>query len=797
MPNLPNLNPRSSGLAGGATANIHLDMKYVDCVDLTADNISCKTLSIDGEQITTNFTTDKVTTKELIAVNRDLSICDANGNGNPGTNPNAGYENNMFWGVTEFGSKIKIKKLLNPGDIWDPFGVVAEISNPDAKTYTDGFGVIQPANTILQFGNNYRTPYDAILMAYRDYGSGNYRNSFIINPNSLLASPYASFCLRMPPQNLNVDVNVTAKSIVVTNNSARVLVNFFKPSAPLLEVGMTVTVKATPNTFNVTNAVITSVESGSSTYINYPCIAPDGTSTAIESFYSGPSVFTTTPNSTTIYVKYVNGPIPQVGQNIYIRATPSSLNTPSNGTPIKTVTVGVSYTTLTCEVTTPIASVTQATAITEVTLKSGSPYTSNDPLGVMANVGIHNSVPRAPLDVNGNVIFRDRATRRPLLKTSTEGATESIVRILSTATDGEFPFAEFDAFNSQFKVFNTATGNDLLLLDSMTNTLTFASTETGKYNLFEMNALTNKTLFKNTNDDKKVIEIDHSLPSLKILGPITQTNGFALFYPNSNKVAFGKDACDELIADPDKSLGFSVSQVGRFVGNLVVESNSDLTKTSDLRVGKINQYSLLRTDVANTRVGINITSPSYTLHVNGTTRVNTLISDYSYQTSPPCIALVHTATSLANNTLTSLLFGTKDTILDNGTTGPVSSVWTNANVGLTHTYSAGSGKFTNTSATEKRYYRVDVTVGFTSNATGFRQIEIDQFQVGGTTPVRSYGRISTDGVSGVTWLSTYSVIALAANEWFTIGAFQTSGAALNTYSTLGGPDITTVRVFKL
>ena len=767
------------GTAGASTLP-SLNLKYLDVVDLTADNISCKTLSIDGEPIGTAFTTDKLTTKELIAVNRDLSICDSYGDGNPGTDPNAGYQHNMFWGNSEFASEILIKKRQNPADIWNSFGITLKVIDPTLLTKVNAFGQLQAANNCFQFGHDFVGTNNCILQAYRFYGEGNYKNIFTINPNSLLTSPYASLCLRTPPQNLNTDANVTPAGIKVTSNVAEVLYNFFASTAPDPKVGMVVTVKATPSSLNVTNAMITAVNT-TTKHFQYTCVSPDTTSTAIEYFYFGPAIYTAALNSTTVYIEFCNGPIPQVGQNIYVNAVPSAFNTPTAGYPITSVVVGTKYTSITYSVPTPIANITQATSIIEVTLKIGNPYTQSDPLGVMANIGIHNSIPRAPLDVNGNVIFRDRATKRPLIRTFTDGLTESLVKILDTSIDGEHPFTTFDGYASKMSIYNADADKLFVEIDATLNKFTMLSTTSG-LNLLEMNALTNRTIFRNTTDGWKVMELDHSTPSVKVMGSMSQPNGFVLFLPNSNKVAFGNDACTELATSPATTSGFNVSQVGRFTNGVQIESAADGSRYSELLVGYPTTRNLLRTDTANSRVGINITTPTYTLHVNGTARCTISQCDYTLQTSPGMMVLNAAATSIGNAVATAMMFANKDSVLDNGST-LATGIYTNTKLNMTHD-TASPGVFKNT-GTIKRWYNVEVNAAFAANATGYRQVSIQLYSTTAPptgTPVRLFtqNQSAITTASAPTFMTTQATIPLGAGEMFNVSLYQNSGASLNT-----------------
>jgi len=771
---------------GGASTLPSLNLKYLDVVDLTADNISCKTLSIDGEPIGTAFTTDKLTTKELIAVNRDLSICDADGNGNPGTNPNAGYQDNMFWGKTEFGSEIHIIKRQNPAEFFNSFGIVCQMTNPYAKTSYDAFGNFRASSTMKQFGHDFDATNNTVLEHFKYYGDGLYLNNYSLNPNGQILSPYQSLTLRLPAENLYTICNTIPTELTVVNNVATMR---FLSTTPTPKLGMTVTVKGTPSTIDFKYAVITSIDDIAPKYVTFNVTSPNLTSTAIEYAYFGPMIYTTTPNSTTVYVEYINGPIPQVGQNIYVDATPSVFNTDTGtsttGRPITSVTVGSVYTVLTYEVLTPISSVTNASGITNVLLKAGNPYTSNDPLGILGNIGIHNSLPRAPLDVNGNVIFRDRATKRPLLKTLTEGTTQSLLQILSTASSGETPFAEFDSFNSQFKLYNTATGNSFIKTDAVNNQFVISNTEPGKFNLMEMDAINNLTIMRNVDTNSKVLEVDHFAPSVKILGTLNQTNGIALFLPAWNKVAFGSLAADELAASPSTSFGFTVSQAAVFRSELFIQSPETGATTTELKVGRKNATRLIQTDTTNTRVGININTPLHTLHVNGNIRGTQIISDYTNQTSPPFMVLTLPETSIANNASSSVGFTARDTLLDNGTTGPTTGVFTNNKLVMTHD-SVNLGRFTNTNST-KQWVRVEANIGFASNTTGVRQVSICLYTSAvppaTIVPQRFFTtRINANPSSGITFVSASATFPMAANEWFNIQCFQNSGAPLNTYT---------------
>jgi|SRR5215471_1582865 len=83
-------------------------------------------------------------------------------------------------------------------------------------------------------------------------------------------------------------------------------------------------------------------------------------------------------------------------------------------------------------------------------------------------------------------------------------------------------------------------------------------------------------------------------------------------------------------------------------------------------------------------------------------------------------------------------------------------------------------------------YLIVASVGFTSNATGYRQTVI---QINGSTAL---GRTNLQAANGATHIQTTTVEAqLNVGDYIEVNAGQNSGAAL---TTLGGTDITSLSV---
>lgn len=725
---------------------MYLDIKYLDVVDLTADNISCKTLSIDGEPIDQTLTTNQVEAISGTFTNRDLTKCDANGNGNAGEDPNQGYNRFKVWGYSEFYSMLMIKRRQNPGDFYNYFGPCMQITNSYQKTEYLTFGLFRPAYTSTQFGHDFNLQVNSSMNQYIYYGPGNYKNKLVIDANGLIASQVSSFCMQMPCLRLDVNADgvVPAGGVSCTSGVLRVVINSFGYVGPVPNPGQYISVVATPSSLSRDYMQITSVTVGAETVILATATGmADATSTAVESVYFGPKV--TSDGSTTITVLYDNGPLPEVGQYIRVTCTNSAFNTATDGNPITSISVGGLKTTLTYTVGTAVPAATAV--VTACSLKFDSPALVADPKGILSNIGIHNSNPTSPLDVIGNVTFRDNVTKFPVFKTLTDTNNQSQVQFCDSTQSANRSLATFDCLN---------------------NIITFEDTS----------ASSNRTF----------MTINSTAQTLTVGKP---NNIFSLWDGILGRWAVGNAAVQQIAAFG----GFLCSTFATFIGTVQVSSPSSMTQASqavNLVIGTPGTYNVFRTDVFNKRVAVNLTAPQYDLHVYGE----------AYRQFPHVMGLyMSPGQSIPNWTTgaTNLIWTTRDTRTDYGPgtqrttgTGVVNSPFVNAGLGLTLDPTTGQFKYATVGSISTKVFTVSGQVGFASNATGWRQVVINVYDSSGSL-IRNMGAQNINAASGVaSFINFNQNITISNNESFAINVAQNSGGPLSIQS--ANPFYTNVQI---
>lgn len=724
-------------------STLSLNLKYLDCVDIATDNLSCKTLSIDGDPINQKFTTNQVEAVSGTFTNRDLTKCDAEGNGNAGEDPNQGYNRFKVWGYSEFYSMLMIKRRQNPGDFYNFFGPLLQMTNPYQKTEYLTFGKFRPAYTSQQFGRDFEVQTNSSMTQYIYYGPGNYKNKLVMDANGLIASQFSSFCIQMPCLRLDVNADgvVPVAGVSCTNGVLRVVINSFTYDGPVPEPGQYISVTATPSTLTREYMQITSATVGADTVIlaSAPGMV-DAVSTKVESVYFGPKI--TSDGTTTISVRYDNGPLPEVGQYIRVTCTNPAFNTATDGNPIVSVSVGGLKTTVTYTVDTAVP--TETAVVTACSLKFDDPSVVADPKGILSNIGIHNSNPTSPLDVIGNVTFRDNLTQFPVFKTLTNSDTQSQVVICDSTQSSNNPLATFDCLDGKifFQDPSADTDSNFVSIDSKNRVMDL--------------------IFINPNGD---------LPTT-----------FARFDAKLGRVGIGVNS----IAQLPTFGGFLVGSLQTNLQTVQISSPSDMTQASqaaNLVVGLPGNYNVFRTDAFNKRVGVNVSSPLWDLHVGGE----------MVRTNPCIMALAQTGAgqSIPNTTATNLLWQARDTASDYGPgtqrttgTGLSGSPFTHAGLGLTCDVATGQFKYTQMGGVTYKAFIVTAQIGFVSNATGIRQIGLNYYQTDGTTIARTYGTQTVNAASGViTWLNMSQMILVGNNQSFSINVYQSSGAALNIYTT--------------
>lgn len=732
-------------------------------MDLTADNISCNTLSINGEPFNPSNpsfpninVSGKTETQYIEAVNRNLAICDSDGNGNPGTDPNSGYERNKFWGYTEFYSMPMIKRRQNPGDYYNFFGPCMQITNEYQKTEYLQFGKFRPAYSSTQFGHDFNLQVNSSMSQYIYFGPGNYKNKLVMDANGLIASELSSFCILMPCLRLDVNANgvVPVGGVSCNNGVLRIVINSFNYIGPIPTVGQYVSVKATPSTLSLDYAVITSVTTGTTTEIlaSAPSM-PNAVSTAVESVYFGPKI--TSNGTTTISVSYNSGPLPEVGQHIKVTCTNAAFNTASNGNPITAITVNGDTTILTYSVTSSVP--TETAVVTSCSLKFDDPSTTSNPKGILSNIGIHNSDPQAPCDILGNVICRDAVTKYPVFRTVTENVSESQVLILDSTVDGQKQMVQFDCENRIVRYKNPA-----LASSSSSSLGTFFEIDNANSLLTTYNSTTNSKFSE-----------QNSVTGQQIYYANSGATKFMLIDSNLARMAIGSSAVDNIASYG----GFVSSSLTTFTGLTRVESPASFV------CGAANQYFTFRVDNTLNRVSVLTNNPQFEFHVSGE----------SFRQYPHCMALLRsTSQSIPSGTTTAILWNARDTITEYGPvgvrttgTGTAGDPFVNASLGLTLNATTGRFTYATMGTITKKMFNVSAMVIYGANATGYRQSHIEIYNTSGTM-VRALAmdvRNANTTASQVTSVNLSSPVLLANGESFAVVAFQSSGAAIGTYAT--------------
>lgn len=420
--------------------------------------------------------------KAFTVANRNLSLLDANNNGLPGTDPNADQTPTLFMGDTIMESQLLIDRKLRPSDVFDLFGPALQIKNRFQPPYYLSDGTVKPALTLSQIGHDASS---LSMNLYKYYGPGHFQNSFTIDSMSNFDSVTPAFKLSMRTKSLITTPSVLQNSITTSGNVGTITnVNYYtdtlKSGRP--QVGQTVTISATPSTLNVTNALILSVtpvssSTGTAHTITYEFNSTAGnlTSTAVQYVYYGPGISATGSTGT---VKFSPGPMPLVGQKIKILAQPASLNI--DNALIESVTLG-STPSLTFTYSSPFTNPTSATVITSVDLLTGTVGT-NTSYGSLGNLGIHTQAPEAPLDVTGDVVFREVTTNKPLLSTKTvpgESVTCNMY-VNDPFSEVQFPFIDFDVKNEVLKINSRVTNTDMVRFDSEAGVTTWLNPDDTK-----------------------------------------------------------------------------------------------------------------------------------------------------------------------------------------------------------------------------------------------------------------------------------------------------------------------------
>jgi hypothetical protein len=139
-------------------------------------------------------------------VNRNLAICDAEGNGpvnypSDTTDPRWGYNYMLVHGGSDFRDIVRIRKSQNYNSIYNQYGAALQITAPQ-----QGIG----EDVTIQLGRDFVSQNNAGIIAFKYQGNGSPLNSIRIDTNGNQASSTPSFVITMPPppQLGNVGIHV-------------------------------------------------------------------------------------------------------------------------------------------------------------------------------------------------------------------------------------------------------------------------------------------------------------------------------------------------------------------------------------------------------------------------------------------------------------------------------------------------------------------------------------------------------------------------------------------------------------
>lgn len=133
------------------------------------------------------------TTPNLEIKNRNLAVCDANGNGAippSTTDPRDGYVPWKVWGDSELKGLVKITRSQNYQSLFNSLGPALQITNPDAA---DG------DSTTIQLGKDFVSQNNSAAMWFHYDSDGSVDNKFIIDTNGNQYASTNSLVITMPP----------------------------------------------------------------------------------------------------------------------------------------------------------------------------------------------------------------------------------------------------------------------------------------------------------------------------------------------------------------------------------------------------------------------------------------------------------------------------------------------------------------------------------------------------------------------------------------------------------------------
>jgi len=631
---------------------------------------------------------------------------------------------------------------------------------PSKVILTRRYDGSRPRNTVL-LGSNDGTTWDLL----RNSSDLNYTNhqATISTTVDKLYDTFRLVVTRVGLSNIFAYDYASLAEIGIYSNTVKININSSGYVGAIPNPGQYVSILATPSTLSVDYAPITEVSVGAtvSVFASVSSMVP-ATSTDIESVYFGPRV--SSDGTTTISVTFDNGPLPEEGQYIKVTTTNTAYNTAVDGNPITSVTVGSLKTTVTYVVATAVP--LGVATVTACSLRFDDPSVIANAKGIYSNVGIHNSDPQAPLDVSGNVIFRDQQSKYPLLKTTTDSVDRSEITFLDSTQSGQKQMCQIDCKNKVIRFKNPAQSSGVPLagtlfeVDSANSLMTTYKSDTSKRFLEQNSNLGQQTFYSVTDGTTKFMLIDSSL----------------------SRVAIGAYA----VANIGSYGGFVSSAQSTFTGNTRIESPASFV------CGAANSYLNFRVDNTLNRVSVLTATPQYEFHVAGE----------SYRQYPHVMAMLQNSSqAIPNATLTPLLWTARDTVTEYGPvgvrtsgTGTALDPFVNAGLGLTLSPTTGRFTYATMGGITKKIFRVEAQVIFQANATGFRQTQIGYYNSSGTL-IRNYSLDIRDAAAGssFTSINMSTIVSISNGESFDVSVYQNSTASLNTISAT--PSFTNIQIY--
>jgi hypothetical protein len=268
--------------------------------------------------------------------------------------------------------------------------------------------------------------------------------------------------------------------------------------------------------------------------------------------------------------------------------------------------------------------------------------------GIPSKVGIHTSVPEAPLDVTGNMIIRDYSTKRRLFESKSEGATEAVIHFRDTSRSTNYSMADFDMYNGTITFNNPVDATQFFYLDNVTKKAAFSSDATTPF--FEVDAI------------NSTVKIYPALTTVPFAEFNCTNNTFSLYNPNG--LQFAKFDSDNQVVTYNRTSGggaafaiFDAADAKCSIGARATEglnykgANTTLTGTvasvygslrvisvdtsnyCDLYVGMSATQELFRTQTSTNQVMIGTLTPvtGAILTVNGNVSVSGTISSSNFK----------------------------------------------------------------------------------------------------------------------------------------------------------------------